>query len=182
MFTPDHPGMVWDAFTWADCRDPMVIKTTGKYTDTYILYYSGRDMDGGIIGYATGPTPQGPWTDQGRAAPPLSEEYLVMVPESPVVITYQNSYYLFYNDTVLKEERYQVSTSPYQFPGESKPFRPGWAHEVWQTIDGDWFTSYLPSQRPDRDVDIRPINWSHAQPPTPFIDAVTYLYLPVISR
>ena len=45
IFQPDHDWMIWQDDQWADCRDPMVMKVG----DTYYLYYSGRDEDGGII-------------------------------------------------------------------------------------------------------------------------------------
>jgi len=61
IFQPDHDQMIWQVETWADCRDPMVI----LIDQTYWLFYTGRDVTGGIIGAATSSTPIGPWTDQG---------------------------------------------------------------------------------------------------------------------
>lgn len=146
VFQPDHAGTLWEAGTWADCRDPMTIKVDGLY----YLYYSARDLDGAIIGVATAPTPNGPWSDQGSIIPPLPTE----TPESPTIAFYDNHYYLFYNLSRIGEY-YRIGNSPTGPWQDPLPFRPGWAHEVWQDFSGEWLTSYLTNYT----VTIAPVTW-----------------------
>jgi hypothetical protein len=170
-FQPDHAGALWVDGAWADCRDPTVIKVDGLY----YLYYAGRDQAGGIIGLATAPTPSGPWTDQGSLIPPLANA----TPESPTLARHEDIYYLFYN--LAGEGGYFRSgtspTGPWQDP---LPFRPGWAHEIWQSPGQGWLTSYLTGYT----VSIAPLTWAgYAQPPHPFIGLIrSRLLLPLAFK
>ena len=87
IFQPDHEGMLWEEGYWADCRDPTVLVAE----ETYYLYYTGMDIDGGIVGLATSTTPSGPWRDWGRTILPLSDQ---AIPESPTIIVHDGVYYL----------------------------------------------------------------------------------------
>ena len=169
IFQPDHPGMLWTEGTWADCRDPTLVKVG----DLYYLYYSARDQTGGIIGVATAPSPTGPWSDQGSIIQPIANG----MPESPTVVRYESWYYLFYNLSQVGSY-YRMSESPTGPWQTEVPFRPGWAHEVWQDILGDWLTSYLT----DYTVTIAPLTWNgFVDPARPFIGLITdRIHLPVI--
>jgi hypothetical protein len=169
VFQPDHDGMFWTAGAWADCRDP----TLFKEDDLYYLYYSGRDQTGAILGVATAPTPVGPWSDQGSIISPLVND----TPESPTIARYGDHYYLFY--TLSYDGGYyrigDHPTGPWQDP---LPFRPGWAHEVWQDASREWMTSYVSGY----DVAIAPLTWdSLSNPIRPFIGLIqTHLFLPTV--
>lgn len=158
IFQPEHAGMVWQPDGWADCRDPMVV----KQGDLYYLYYTGQDIEGGIIGYATAFSLAGPWKDWGRAIPALPKG---VMGESPTVATYSHQRYLFYNDTSQGEMVRQSThlTGPFQNP---ESFAPGWAHEIWQDHSGIWYTSYLNNYS----ITISPLTWdTFFNPPKPFI-------------
>jgi hypothetical protein len=158
VFQPDHPGMVWEVGSWADCRDPYVLRVE----DVYYLYYSGRDLDGGIVGMASAPSPMGAWKDWGSIIPALPNG---VIPESSTLIQYDQTFYLFYNHA---EQGEVVSLGGSQAGPWAAPmdFQPGWAHEVWQSPSGEWFTSYLT----DYSVTIAPLTWDDFfSPPIPFI-------------
>jgi predicted GH43/DUF377 family glycosyl hydrolase len=171
IFQPNHPGMVWQAGQWADCRDPTVIKVG----DVVYLYYTGTDTTGGIIGLATASSPAGPWTDLGSIIPPI----VGGMPESPTVALFADSYYLFYNQTNAGE-RYQIGNSPAGPWQEAYPFTPGWAHEVWQNPEGEWYTSYLTWFT----VTISPLTWDTlVRPIRPWIGTeVFHTFLPLFLR
>ena len=172
IFQPDHIGMVWREGEWADCRDPMVLKIGGLY----YLYYTGQDRGGGIIGVATSSYPSGPWFDWGSIIPPLEGA----MAESVTVVPYSGVYYLFYHHTGV-EEFFQTGATPVGPWQEAYPFRPGWAHEIWQAVHGEWYTSHLR----DYAVYISPLTWdSFYLPPHPIIGPDIYhsIMLPIISQ
>jgi hypothetical protein len=171
VFQPDHPGTLWTAGEWADCRDPTLLKVD----DLYYLYYSARDQAGAIIGVASAPTPYGPWNDQGSIIPPIENG----IPESPTVTLYSEHFYLFYNMSRVGEY-YRIGDRPTGPWREPLPFRPGWAHEVWQDTSGEWLTSYLTSYT----VSISPLTWdAFTHPAHPFIGLIrTHLMLPAIFK
>ena len=167
IFRPDHSGMIWEIGQPADCRDPTVI----KMETVYYLYYAGRDISGSIIGLATSISPEGPWTDWGSII--TSEPNAIL--ESPTIAQYGNAYYLFHNRGI-EGEHYQIGPSPGGPWGNPIQISPGWAHEVWQNIAGEWYTSYLT----DYSVTISPLWWDTAfEPahPTIFTDSI---FFPVI--
>ena len=170
VFQPDHEGKVWEDDTWADCRDPYVTKVN----ETYYLFYTGRDIGGGIVGVATASTPTGPWTDLGTIIDPVD-----IVPESSVVVENAGTYYLFYNRGG-EGEVFRIGTADILGPWENAHRFPGWAHEVWQDIGGEWYTSYLT----DYTVSISPLTWDDFfNPAHPFIgDSVYHFMLPIIRR
>lgn len=169
VFQPDHAGTLWATGIWADCRDSSVIKVD----DLYYLYYAARDQAGAIIGVATAPTPSGPWSDQGSIIPPLVND----TPESPTISRYDEHYYLFHSLSQVGGY-YRIGASPTGPWQEPLPFRPGWAHEVWQDVSGEWLTSYLT----DYSISIAPVTWdAFTSPARPFIGLIqTHLALPVI--
>lgn len=170
VFEPGHPGMVWQAGEWADCRDPAVIRVD----QTYYLYYTGRDSGGGIIGVATADNPDGPWIDQGAIFPPLTSG----MPESPTLVQYGGRLYLFYQHTGVGEV-YRIGDGPIGPWNAAAGIRPGWAHEVWQGTEGDWYASYLT----DYTVSIAPLTWlSFAEPPAPWIGPLNLNYLPIATK
>jgi hypothetical protein len=172
VFQPSHSGMVWEAGKWADCRDPTVI----KIENTYYLYYTGLDIDGGIIGMATSLSPFGPWVDWGGIISPLPANVMA---ESATVVSFDQSYYLFYNDT-SRGGMYRIGGSqagPWEPP---VGFTPGWAHELWQNSSGQWYTSYLQ----DYTVTISPMTWDNFfSPAKPSIGlSVYHMVLPMVLQ
>jgi hypothetical protein len=98
-------------------------------------------------------------------------------PESPTIAHYGDHYYLFYS---LSHDGgyYRIGdspTGPWQLP---LPFRPGWAHEVWQDASGEWLTSYLSGD----DVSIALLTWdAFSTPIRPFIGRIqSHLALPLV--
>ena len=172
VFQPNHAGMVWQPGEWADCRDPMVVKEG----DLYYLFYSGQDVEGGIIGYATATSLAGPWKDWGKVMPALSKGVMA---ESPIVVVHNANKYLFYRDTAQGEMVRQSSqlTGPWQNP---EPFAPGWAHEVWQDQSEKWYTSYLTNYS----ITIAPLTWdTFFYPAKPFIgEEVFHTVLPSVLK
>jgi len=152
IFQPDHPDMVWDDEEWADCRDPMVI----KYDDSYYLYYTGLDKDGGIIGVAESPSLMGTWSDKGS----ITEPDPTTMRESPFVLFRDGINYLFYN--------LQIALPP------------GWANEFFSGMDGKIYSSYLT----DFTVTISPVSWDYSfPPPHPVLSENIYNhFLPQISN
>jgi predicted GH43/DUF377 family glycosyl hydrolase len=173
VFQPDHPGSVWGGFhTWSDCRDPLVLRSGGLY----YLYYTGLDTGGGIVGLATAPNLAGPWIDWGAV---LTEPGAML--ESAAVVAYEELFYLFYHQTGSESagEAYRYSPTlagPWTGPHS---FRPGWAHEVWRGLEGEWYTSFLT----DYTVTIRPLIWDDTYTPSlPFIGGVHQVFLPLVLR
>lgn len=174
VFQPDHPGSVWGGFdAWSDCRDPTVV----RIDDVYYLYYTGLDVDGGIVGLATAPAPTGPWSDWGAV---LTQPGAML--ESATLTPYGELFYLFYHQTVAGDlgAAYCYGPTPAGPWTGPLPFRPGWAHEVWTGQGGDWFTSFLT----DLTVSIRPLTWDELYtPPRPFIGAEVHrVWLPLLTR
>ena len=167
IFRPDHSGMIWEDGQPADCRDPTVI----KMETAYYLYYAGRDVSGSIIGLATSISPEGPWTDWGSIITPEPNAIL----ESPTIAQYGNAYYLFHNRS-REGEFYQIGPSPGGPWGSSMALRPGWAHEIWQNLSGEWYTSYLT----DYTVTISPLWWDTAFEPAHPTILVDKVYFPLI--
>jgi hypothetical protein len=170
VFQPSHPDSLWAEGEPADCRDPFLF----KQGDLYYLYYTGLDETGGIIGVATATSPVGPWLDGGSTVTP----YLGEMPESSAVVQYGNRFYLFYNSPWIGEY-YRVGDSPLGPWLEASPFSPGWAHEIWLSTKGEWFTSYLT----DYSITINQLIWNNGTDyPRPIIEwARAKIHLPVIS-
>jgi beta-xylosidase len=169
VFQPEHPGMDWQEGIWADCRDPTVV----KIEDSYYLICSAKDEDGSIIGLATSPTPTGPWEDYGSI---LGSGEEVML-ESPTLVQYGDLYYLLYNHS-KQGEYFRIGKDPAGPWGEPIPFHPGWAHEIWQDPQGNWFTSHLT----DYSVTIVPLIWDTSKhPPNPIIEETSKNFIPYIQ-
>ena len=175
VFQPDHPGMVWQDNTWSDCRDPMVF----KQGNIYYMIYTGRDIDGGIVGIATASTLDGSWDDFGSI---LTLD--IGIPESPTIWQANGVFYLVYNHAGLGEsggEKYHVGPAPAGPWGDELPLSPGWAHEIWSGLDGrTYYTSYLT----DYTVAIQPLIWNtRFNPPRLFIgEQIIELFLPLVVR
>ncbi len=172
IFQPHHAGMIWQNGQWANCRDPMLLKVV----DTYYLYYTGLDQDGGIVGIATSSSPLGPWYDWGAILTLTTPNAMA---ESVTVALHDTFYYLFYNDT-SQGQRYRIGATPSGPWTEAQPFRPGWAHEVWLGQDGYTYTSFLTNYT----VTISRLTWDDFYyPPHPFIgEAVYHVLLPLILQ
>lgn len=174
-FQPDHPDMIWENNTWADCRDPMVLKDH----DTYYLYYTGKDISGGIIGVAQATSPLGPWTDFGKVVNLDSSS----IPESATVWPYNRGYYIFYHRMTSNNsmgEKYRFGMTPMGPWGDETSISPGWAHEIWAGMDGKIYTSYLT----DYSVTIDVLLWNtQFSPPRPSIgDYLINHYIPLIRK
>jgi len=169
VFQPSHLGSLWVEDEPADCRDPFLF----KQGDLYYLYYTGLDEAGGIIGIATATSPVGLWLDEGSTVVSSGE-----MPESSAVVQYSNKFYLFYNSPWIGEY-YRVGDSPVGPWLEATSFYPGWAHEIWLSTEGEWFTSYLT----DYSITIKQLIWTDITDyPRPTIDwAKATIYLPVIN-
>jgi hypothetical protein len=169
IFQPDHENMVWEDNQWADCRDPMVM----KIDDTYYLYYTGLDEDGGIIGLATANSPEGPWQDEGSILT-INE---LPIPESATVTPYNGFFYLFYNHL---GGQYRVGSSPRGPWSQNYLFMPGWAHEIWYGTDTLMYSSYLT----DYQVTISYLNWDNTfSPQRPFMGTDLYQFkMPIVVR
>ncbi len=174
VFQPSHSESVWGGFdTWSDCRDATVVKAGA----TYFMYYTGLDLDGGIVGLATAPYPAGPWTDWGA----LVTDANAML-ESPTLVFYGGLYYLFYNASGPEgsTELYHYGPTPAGPWSTALPLYPGWAHEIWTGPDQNWYTSFLT----DYSVTIRPLTWNDFHvPPRPFIGPTIYRqFLPAMRH
>jgi predicted GH43/DUF377 family glycosyl hydrolase len=172
IFQPNHSGMVYQPGSWADCRDPMVL----KIEEMYYLFYTGLDIGGGIVGMATAKSPFGLWQDWGSIIPPLPDNAMA---ESAIVVRFDENYYLFYHDTSLGEV-YRIGASQSGPWGSAQTFIPGWAHELWRAPGGQWHTSYLL----DYSVTISPLTWDqHFYPARPFIGSSVYhTLIPAVMR
>jgi hypothetical protein len=173
VFQPSHPGSVWAGFdAWSDCRDPTVI----AFGAGYMMYYTGLDTAGGIVGLATAPSLTGPWTDWGAV---LTEAGSML--ESATLATHDDLYYLFYHAVggANSGEFYRYGPTPGGPWSEAYPFRPGWAHEVWTEHDTSWYTSFLT----DYSITIRHLTWDgFYEPPRPFIGEEVYrVFLPEVQ-
>jgi sucrose-6-phosphate hydrolase SacC (GH32 family) len=170
LFQPQHLGTSWAPNTWADCRDPSIL----KFGSLYYMVYTGRDVDGRIIGLALSTSPAGPWLDWGAV---VTEPDPVGMLESPALFQRGQQVYLFYNDT-LNGERYRIASHPGGPWSQAHPLAPGWAHEVWQRADGLTATSFLTSYQ----ITIAPLSWdAYFQPARPFIGAdVLHYHLPLL--
>ncbi len=148
-FRPNHPEEKWNPGDAAICRAPMVLRDG----DLYYLYYTGQNVDGGIIGVAVANAPIGPWEDLGAITPALPDETY----ESPFVIRQQDgAFYLFYHHAG-QGTQYRTGATPVGPWSEPASLAPGWAHEFWQQGDA-WLTSFLTNYS----VTIFPLDWQTA--------------------
>lgn len=174
IFQPDHPGMVWQDNTWSDCRDPMV----SKQGNIYYMFYTGRDIGGGIVGIATATSPNGPWQDFGSIF-----TLDIGMPESPLIWQANGGFYLIYNRAGSGElggEKYHFGPTPGGPWSDELPLSPGWAHEVWSGLTGQTYTSYLTNYT----VTIQPLLLNtRYNPPHLFIgEQIIELFLPLVVR
>ena len=173
IFQPDHVGMVYQVGEWADCRDATIF----KLGNTYYMYYTGLDTNGGIIGVATASSPLGPWYDWGATLTLNSQP--LSIAESPTGVDYNGLYYLLYHDT-QNGEHYRIGATPAGPWSQAYPLSPGWAHEIWKDQEGNTFTSFLT----DYTVTIAPISWDTIfDPPRLIIGTnINHQFLPVLLR
>jgi len=175
VFTPTHSGAVWNENIWADMRDPHVF-----YLDSlYYLLYTGRDVNGGIIGLATATSINGPWQDFGSILTLESG-----MPESPTILKANGGFYLLYNRSgngATSGEKYRFGPAPGGPWGVEMAVLPsGWAHEVWTGLDGKIYGSYLTNYT----VTISSLIWNRRYtPPQPFFGETLHeLFIPLIQR
>ncbi|HOA73202.1 MAG TPA: family 43 glycosylhydrolase [Phycisphaerae bacterium] len=152
-FRPSHPGHVWPADGWADCRDPMVYYNPPDRT--WYLFYSGSDTTGGIVGVATAPDILGPWEDRG---PVLCVDR--GVPESAFVLPDPaGGYVMVINHStpdridggikiararsLLPENGKPSFTGLELLEPSAEPGLVGWAHEFAMNPDGTVLAAYL---------------------------------------
>lgn len=148
VFQPNHEGMVWPGRgQWSDARDPMVYWKDGRY----YMYYSGADVDGGIVGLAQADNPYGPWTDMGSILT-LPGAF----PESPTLLERKGFYFMAFNQRISDTgEKMVMGLSPTGPWNEPWDLEPGWAHEFFKSVEGNWLTSYLT----DYSVTIDVVDW-----------------------
>jgi len=175
VFKPNHPGMIWEDNTWADCRDAHVF----KQGSTYYMLYTGRDVDGVIVGLAAASSPSGPWQDWGSI---LTLDGSGMA-ESPTIWYANGGFYLFYNwasSSLPRGEMYHYGPTPAGPWSEGNFITPGWAYEIWSGIDGKTYASYLI----DYDVTIKPLLWNtRFSPPQPFVgEQIVESFIPITTR
>ncbi|NJN65825.1 MAG: family 43 glycosylhydrolase [Chloroflexaceae bacterium] len=175
VFRPHHDGMIYAGTeSWSDARDPMVLSYQGRY----YLYYTGRDVDGGIVGVAMAETLDGPWQDLGAV---LRTPHDIM-PESPFVVEAHGFFYLFYNAAHIGE-RWQWGPSPFG-PWQPPPTEEetGWAYDFLFT-GVTWLASYVigDGQR----IGFAPVSWdTSCTPPRPLApqEVAQKVFLPMIVR
>jgi beta-xylosidase len=170
IFQPQHAGMLWQAGSWADCRDASVLNAG----DIYYLYYTGRDTSGPIVGLATSFSPAGPWFDLGAI---LTLSQTDSMAESPMVIIHSGAYYLIYNNSERGEE-YRIAPALIGPWSDAYQLPPGWANEMWDGLDGLDYTSYLQ----DYEIVINRFLWDDFyRPPRLFVgDSVHRHYIPQV--
>jgi hypothetical protein len=163
ILQPDHAGMQWQAGSWADCRDASVL----KIENIYYMVYTGLDITGPIIGWATALDPAGPWQDQGAT---LALSTSAEMAESPMIVAQAGTYYLIYNNSYTAEE-YRIGESQIGPWSEALPLPPGWANEMWVGQDGLNYTSFLQSY----EITILPYLFDDFyHPPRLFVGASSY--------
>lgn len=176
VFRPNHPGMVYaGAEHWSDARDPMVL----KYNQRYYLYYTGRDVTGGIVGVAMADALVGPWHDLGAVV----RLPATLMPESPFVVAYNNFFYLYYN--AAGDTQHPLSGPQWQWaPSPFGPWQPptketlGWGHDFFYT-GTEWLASYLIGS--GEAIGIKQVQWDTTQsPPRPMIGYT--VFLPFVNR
>ncbi len=175
VFQPSHPGAIWSPNSWADNRDPAVIFAGGLY----YLFYTGRDLDGGIVGAAVALGPAGPWTDLGATLGPFPGRIL----ESPMVFSEWGAYYLAVHETRPGQSlgaQVRSGASPTGPWGNPAPLYPGWAHEFWQDAALNWHASFLTTPN----ITIETVRWDASRtPPRPYFgDALFEIHLPLVVR
>jgi hypothetical protein len=162
VFRPDHEGMIYGGpDVWSDARDPMVL----RYANRYYLFYTGRDVSGGIVGVATMDSLEGAWRDLGA----VFQTSALVMPESPFVLHAGTYFYLYYNASGAERsgEAWRWAPSPFGpwQPGGAEA--PGWAHD-FLVDDGEWWASYILGD--GAAIGVTRLRWlAEAQPPRPAI-------------
>ncbi len=166
VFRPHHESVIYHGpDSWSDGRDPMVM----RYNDHYLLYYTGQDQHGGIIGVAMADDLMATWHDLGAVFRLPNN-----MPESPFVIHQDGYFYLFYNASHVGQY-WHWAPSPFG-PWQSAVFEPrGWAYDFY--FDGSqWLASYLVDH--GQAIQMQPVRWqTHTSPATPLIHNRVYLPL-----
>ena len=172
VFRPQHAGMVYAGpESWSDARDPMMLRYNGRY----YMYYTGRDLSGGIVGVAVADQLMGPWRDLGAVLGTSSST----MPESPFVVPYEGHFYLYYNDSGpdgagAAWRRSSTPFGPWQ-PTGKEPL--GWAHDFYLSGHG-WYASYVIGNGVA--IGVTPLRWdTTVWPPSPRIGWRTLLPLAV---
>lgn len=173
VFRPNHAGMVYPGpASPSDARDPMLY----RYGERYFLYYTGRDVSGGIVGVAMADQLTGPWQDLG-AVLRLSSDTM---PESPFVVAYADGYYLYYNAAgdAGSSPQWQWAPSPFG-PWQAAIYEPvGWAHDFYHTGTA-WLVSYVVGN--GQAIQVATVRWdATTTPPRPRIGH--QIYLPVVRQ
>jgi hypothetical protein len=177
VFRPHHEGMIYAGEeSWSDARDPMVLPYEGRY----YLYYTGRDIAGGIVGVAMAESLEGPWRDLGAV---LRTSHEVM-PESPFVVEAHGFFYLFYNAAHIGEQ-WVWGPSPFG-PWQPPPTDegPGWAYDFLFT-GVTWLASFVMGD--GRHIGFAPVFWDTSHdPPRPFarqnVEASRKVFLPMMVK
>lgn len=177
-FRPNHEGMVYGgADVWSDARDPMVI----RYDDTYFLYYTGRDVTGGIVGVAMADSLRGPWRDLGA----VLRTSATVIPESPFVLAYDGVFYLYYN--AAGGDASQPAGAYWQWaPSPFGPWQPpvreplGWGHDFFSS-GSDWMSSFVLGS--GESIGFAPVGWTASSfPPRPTLGRQIFLPMVVNTR
>lgn len=170
VFRPNHEGMVYDGEeTWSDNRDPMIL----KYEGYYYLFYTGLDVDGGIVGVAKASSLSGVWEDLGAILPAETGAML----ESPFVFSKDGFFYLYYNNTKLNGTQWRSSDSPFGPWQEPIKEKIGWAHD-FGLVNESWYASYVIGN--GEAIGVSPLKWLPGTPPAPYFGS--RLFMPLIVK
>lgn len=165
LFWPDHPAAVYPGpDAWADARDPFVLADPA-HNERYLLYYTGRDDTGGMVGMAYSTAPAGPWRDLGAVFHAPGDT----MPESPSIVSHAGYYYLFVSlsGPTRQERRWYWSVSPSGPWQAGERVSHGWAHDFYQAEWG-WLASYVVGN--GESIRVVPLDWrTSSDPPAPAV-------------
>jgi hypothetical protein len=178
VFQPEHAEMVYAGpHAWSDARDPMIL----RYQDGYLLYYTGLDSSGGIIGVATADALSGPWHDRGAVLRMPDNR----MPESPFVVPHAGYFYLYFNAAgdaahAMHGPQWHWSASPFGPWHLGAVASPGWAHDFFLSGSG-WLASYVLGN--GEAIGVAPLQWEQQAAQPALVPRIHWdLFLPLLTH